>query len=192
MRIAHCVALLTVAVVLAPSRLSLGQASTIHDEPLSERRVSYAIDATLDPDSRTVTGFQRMTWTNPDRVPVDELQFHLYLNAFKGPESTFMRESGGRHRGFSADGNDAWGRIDVERMAVERERTVAAGTAELEPELIDLTEYIRFISPDDDNPNDETVIAVSLRTGMPVIALTSEVAMAIPALGPSVLSALPG
>ncbi len=146
---------------------ALGQASTIYDGPLSERRVSYAIEAQLDPVTRTVTGSQRMTWRNPDEVPVDELQFHLYLNAFKGPNTTFMRESGGRHRGFSAEGDDTWGGIDVSRMAVERERTVAAGTAELEPELIDVTERITFIRPDDDNPFDETVISVSLPEPVP-------------------------
>ena len=145
-----------------PIQPLLGQRSTIYDEPLSERRVSYAIDAELDPDARTVSATQRMTWRNPDRVAVDELQFHLYLNAFKGPESTFMRESGGQHRGFSATGENTWGGIDIERMAMERPRAVAAGNSELEPELVDLTEYITFIQPDDANPNDETVISVRL------------------------------
>ena len=45
-----------------PFQPLLGQQSTIYDEPLSERRVSYAIDAELDPDTRTVTATQRMTW----------------------------------------------------------------------------------------------------------------------------------
>jgi hypothetical protein len=162
MRLSERLVWLAVAVLFAPLRLAAGQASTIYDEPLSERRVSYAIDASLDPDSRTVTGFQRMTWRNPDSVPVGELQFHLYLNAFKGPESTFMRESGGRHRGFSAEADDPWGHVEIDRMVIERERTVAAGTAELEPELIDLTENIRFIQHDDGDPFDETVISVPL------------------------------
>jgi hypothetical protein len=162
MRPAYWVSLLAVLAALYSAPSALGQATTVSDEPLSERRVSYAIDATLDPENRTVTAFQRMTWRNPDTVPVDELQFHLYLNAFKGPESTFMRESGGRHRGFSASGDDTRGHIDISRMVMERERTVAAGTAELEPELIDLTESIRFIQPDDGNPFDETVISVQL------------------------------
>jgi hypothetical protein len=162
MRTTSFLVLVVVAIAAQPVRSAYGQATTISDEPLSERRVSYAIDAELDPETRTVTAVQRTTWRNPDTVPVDELQFHLYLNAFKSPESTFMRESGGRHRGFSATGDDSWGGIDVRRMVMERERTVASATGELEPELIDLTESIRFIQPDDGNTSDETVISVRL------------------------------
>ena len=89
---------------------------TVSDEPLSDRRVSYDLAVTLDPEARTVTGLERVTWRNPDRVPVDELQFHLYLNAFSGPNSTFMRESGGGHRGFRAEGTDPWGSLEITRV----------------------------------------------------------------------------
>ena len=97
---------------------AFAQQPTIYDEPLSERRVSYTINVTLDPEARTVRGQERISWRNPDNVPVEELQFHLYLNAFKNPQSTFMRESGGRHRGFSADDADRWGGVEITSMRV--------------------------------------------------------------------------
>lgn len=123
---------------------------TTAEAPLSERRVSYTMDVLLDPEARTVQGTERVTWRNPGNVPVAELQFHLYLNAFKNERSTFMRESGGRHRGFSAEGDDVWGGVTVDRMQI-------AGL-----EGADLTQTIQFIHPDDDNPDDETVISVQL------------------------------
>lgn len=144
--------------LLAPS--SAAQ-STISDEPLSERRVSYRMEVALDPDSRTVSGNQRLTWRNPDDVPVDELQFHLYLNAFRNNESTFMRESGGMHRGNSASADNPWGGIEVRSMRI------ADDEGDIQPGLPsgparDLTPHMRFIQPDDGNPEDRTVMAVTL------------------------------
>lgn len=131
--------------------------TTTSDEPLSDRRVSYVMDVSLDSDNRTVTGRQRLTWRNPADEPIDELQFHLYLNAFSGPNSTFMRESGGSHRGFSADESDPWGGIEIDRML-----RVDPGPGTGSETATDLTSRIRFIQPDDDNIDDRTVIQVDL------------------------------
>jgi len=128
------------------------QRTTTSDTPLSDRRVSYTMDVRLDPDARTVSGAQRMTWRNPDSVPVDELQFHLYLNAFRDNNSTFMKESGGAHRGFSAEGDNPWGGMDITSIR----------TADL-----DLTPRMRFIQPDDGNTDDRTVMSVQLPEAVP-------------------------
>lgn len=131
--------------------------TTTSDEPLSDRRVSYVMDVRLDPAERTVSGTQRLTWRNPAAVPVDELQFHLYLNAFSGPNSTFMRESGGVHRGYSAGERDPWGGIEIERMM-----RLGSDAADGSEDATDLTPDIRFIQPDDGNLDDRTVIQVDL------------------------------
>ena len=81
------------------------------------------------------------------RTPWGELQFHLYLNAFKNLKTTFMKESGGSSRGHLLE-KDAWGWIDVKRLAID-------GGA-------DLTRSIRFIQPDDGNTDDQSVISVPL------------------------------
>ena len=146
-------ALLYAVGLLGLTATAHAQTSTTSDEPLSERRVAYAIDARLDPETKTVYGTQRLTWRNPDRVPVDTLQFHLYLNAFQDSSSTFMRESGGRHRGFAPEGADVWGGIEVTRMRIAPEGA-GEGTA-------DLTGDLRFIHPDG-NEDDRTVAAVAL------------------------------
>src|SRR5271157_5181407 len=114
---------------------------------LSDHIVAYRIRAELDPARKTVTGHQTLTWRNTSPNPVRELRFHLYLNAFQNEKSTFMRESGGQLRGDRASKDD-WGYIEVQRMQV-------AGGA-------DLTRALRFLHPDDDNADDQTVAAVTL------------------------------
>lgn len=135
------------------------QQATISDTPLSDRQVAYRMNVSLDPDAKTVSGTERLTWRNPDNKPVTELQFHLYLNAFRNNKSTFMKESGGVHRGFKADDDNPWGGIDVLRMQIASD--------DLSPSvpiggMTDLTDQIRFIQPDDGDSDDQTVIAVTL------------------------------
>ena len=144
------------------------QKPTIHAEPLSERRVSYDMVVELEPEARTVEGIQRITWRNPGQVPVDELQFHMYLNAFRDANSTFMRESGGSHRGFEAGDEDPWGGVEITRLQLVGQDLPPHGDLTLlpsptEPEAgTDLTEAMRFIRPDDGNPDDFTVFEVDL------------------------------
>jgi len=140
---------------------TFGQRATISDKPLSDRIVSYTMDVTLEPESHTVRGTEHVTWRNPDRSPVDELQFHLYLNAFESAHSTFMRESGGQHRGFSAHGDHVRGGINVNRLQLVPAHQGDAVPLTAAP-LVDLTDRITFIQPDDNNADDRTVISVKL------------------------------
>ncbi|MEM1272071.1 MAG: M1 family metallopeptidase, partial [Bacteroidota bacterium] len=143
------------------------QADTRPDAPLSERRVSYDIDVTLDPEAKTVSGVERITWRNTGPQPVGELQFHMYLNAFK-PGSTFMRESGGRHRGFEASSEDRWGGVELSSLRIVDAPLVPdgdlLGTPALDPITAgtELLDEARFIQPDDSNLSDETVLSVPL------------------------------
>ncbi len=121
-------------------------AATAH-AALSEHIVAYRIRAELDAARKTVAGHQTLTWRNTSPDTIRELQFHLYLNAFQNEKSSFMRESGGELRGDQASKDD-WGYIEVQHMQI--------------PGGADLTHSIRFIHPDDDNADDQTVAAVAL------------------------------
>ena len=116
--------------------------------PLSPRNASYTITARLDPATRIITGSETIAWRNITSRPAVDLQFHLYWNAWNNTRSTFMREralgAGADDRGRRAD---EWARIDVTAIRI-------GGT--------DRTASKRFIAPDDDNPNDETVMSVPL------------------------------
>ncbi len=158
--ISYCVVLF--AAIVCWSQGAMAQQATTSSEPLSERLIKYDMDVELDPETKSIAGKQRITWRNPDKVPIDELQFHLYLNAFKNEQSTFMVESGGSHRGFSPQSDNPWGGTDVNSMHIvsngSTDTTPLAGS----PAVVDLTDRITFIQPDDDNVNDQTVISVSL------------------------------
>ncbi len=141
--------LISFALVLILTRIANSQ-HQIFTTPHSDRITSYNISARLNPDTKTVEGSMTLSWRNPSTDMVNELQFHLYLNAFKNTKSTFMQESGGSHRGFSLDESkmEEWGYIDVTSMKI------------VDGE--DLTGKIKFIQPDDNNANDQTVISVML------------------------------
>ena len=138
------------------------------------------MSAGYDADSRQVRGVERIRWRNTTSAPVEELQFHLYLNAFANDRSTFMTESGGQLRGIEMK-NRRWGWIEVEamRLAYGADLVADGVLAEEEganpfrrppmPEVPDEPESVRlegypdlktveeFIRPDDGNPEDRTV-----------------------------------
>ncbi len=121
----------------------------IFERPLSPRIANYDMKARLFPDTKIIEGSYVLNWWNASSDTVRELQFHLYLNAFKNEKSTFIRESGGRHRsGEIKLEKENWGFVDILSMKI------------VEGE--DLTEKIEFIHPDDDNADDQTVIRVPL------------------------------
>ena len=119
---------------------------------LGESIVEYRIKASLSPREKIVIGDEVLTWLNTGDSPVSELHFHLYLNAFKNNRSTFMKESGGSNRGFTAD-EDRWGFINISRIAIQ-------GGADLTPALV-------YIQPDDQNPDDQSVMKVPLPEPLP-------------------------
>ena len=82
----------------------------------AEDVVDYTMTAELDPGAHTVHGEGKIFWRNTSSQPVHEVWLHLYLNAFKNEQSTFMREPtfGGR----GAEGVTDWGTIDVRRFAM--------------------------------------------------------------------------
>ena len=87
---------------------------------LSDRVVSYTIEATLDPDKHTVDAHQRMTWRNRSERPVSVVYMHLYLNAFEGPGSTFFAErdmfGSSGSRGAAELKKGEWGYIDLKKV----------------------------------------------------------------------------
>ncbi len=107
---------------------------------------SYQITCRLDTEKKTIEANEVLTWKNATSKPAPTLRLHLYLNAFRNTLSTFWRESGGDHR----DGRlpDSWGAIEITRMTG--------------PDGTDLLPAMRFIAPDDGNPDDRTVAEVVL------------------------------
>jgi hypothetical protein len=139
---------LTLAALLAGGRLAQADALPAHAEPVA----SYEIRVRLDAEAKTLGGTEHLTWRNPAREPVGELWFHLYLNAFKNSESTFMRESGGELRGDQMP-EAGWGFVEVKSLRGS--------------DGIDLAPRGRFEQPDDANAADRTVWRVPLAAPVP-------------------------
>ena len=119
--------------------------------PLSPRNANYTIAARLDPSTRTITATETIVWRNVTRTTATELQFHLYWNAWKDANSTWMREramSGADPSARRRSGD--WSKVEVTAI-----RLTAPGSA-------DLTASQHFIAPDDGNARDATVMAVPL------------------------------
>ena len=124
--------------------------------PRSLRNANYSIDVRLDPERRTLTGREILTWRNVTASATPELQLHLYYNAWKNSSSTWMRERRlARRPGLESRPAADWGWIDVTAV-----RLLGAGAAP----PIDLTARTRHIAPDDGNQDDQTVMAVPLPT----------------------------
>jgi hypothetical protein len=117
-------------------------------QPLSPRIANYNIDVHLDTGLKRLFARETLTWRNTSSDTICDLQFHMYLNAFKNERSTFMRESGGRHRVFTSDNKKGWGWTEIRKIR----RT--GGT--------DLMSKMAYIQPDDGNRFDETVLRIDL------------------------------
>ena len=103
--------------------------------PASPPVVEYTIQASLDEKEKTISGDEILVWRNPSSDEIRELQFHLYLNAFKNDRSLFARESGGRLRGDKAGTRpEDWGWIDVVSVRTEKNYDLKPLTRFLEPD----------------------------------------------------------
>jgi hypothetical protein len=123
----------------------VAEGQIVVDKPLSTRLTGYDINAVLDPEEHTVNGRMTAYWVNHSSFPVSEAMMHMYLNAFSSNMSTFSAQ--GR---WSAAGDDGWGWVKV--------CTVTDGIGN------DLIDSLTYVSPDDGNMHDRTV----MRVGLPV------------------------
>lgn len=118
-------------------------------EALSTRTASYDMDVELDVDAKKIYGKQTLYWKNPSSDTIDELQYHLYHNAFKNSKTSFMRES--NFDLLEVDGENCdWSYVDVQKIVDEFGN--------------DFTASIQYIQPDDGNEFDQTVLQVPLKT----------------------------
>jgi len=116
----------------------------INKKPLSIRQTGYNIDTKLDPVTKTVTGKMEAFWVNKSTDIVPDIRLHLYMNAFRNNETTMNSERGG-----PADNKDSdYGWVDI-RSFTDRNGN-------------DLMPLMKFISPDDGNMSDQTVLQVML------------------------------
>jgi hypothetical protein len=146
----------TLAAFTCASTVALGQTYKSHIE---NPTVRYQMSARLDPAAKTIQGHYTLVWRNHTDESIPDLYFHLYLNAFKNVDSTFMREGlVSRRREVlkewrTTPEKDKWGWVEVNKIQI-------AGGA-------DLTSAKSFVHPDDDNAADQSVMRVALPQPIP-------------------------
>jgi hypothetical protein len=138
----------------AASAAAQAESTGVIAPPLSPRNASYTIAARLDPATHTLTGSETLAWRNISTSSATELRFHLYWNAWRNNASTYMRES---RLGAIRPNADAESTPDSERARIDVTSIRLAA-----PAAADLTSAQHFVAPDDDNVNDQTVMAVPL------------------------------
>jgi hypothetical protein len=148
--------LLGVLAVVASLGISAAQT---YQSRLEHPIVRYQMSARLDSAAKKVAGHYHLIWWNHTGDSIPDLYFHLYLNAFKNMDSTFLREASlSRRRDllkeWRAEPEGAkWGWVEVNKLQI-------VGGA-------DLTPAITFVHPDDDNGADQTVARVPLAQPIP-------------------------
>src|ERR1700752_1183512 len=154
----------SLAAVLITFALAIGgDDRTRAQEPASmaPRTASYSIDATLDPAARTITGREVVTWRNPGTIPAYSIRLHLYWNAWRNTDSTWLRQRAlaglGRNALAERTASDfGWQQVTELRL-VNPDGTPGA----------DMLASFRYISPTDQNQADRSLAAAELPVAVP-------------------------
>jgi hypothetical protein len=118
----HLLARCLLAALLALAGAGLLASATRGNDLLPQSRswpavppvASYQIAVTLDPTAHTLAGHEVIAYCNRSADTIDDLVFHLYLNAFRNGTTLFMRESGGVSRGFGySRDHPGWIEVDA-------------------------------------------------------------------------------
>lgn len=122
----------------------------------SPRNANYDIDVTLDPAARTLTGSEVITWRNIGTLAAYSVRVHLYWNAFRNTNSTWLKQR-------QLVGDDAFGDAPEGDFGYTEVATIAVlnddGT-----DKADLKPVLRYISPDDQNLDDRSLASAELPT----------------------------
>jgi hypothetical protein len=110
--------------------------------------VRYEIEVTLDPEAHTLSGIEKIRWTNRGGVATDEIYLHLYLSALASSRSTFMRELQMRSLRNRTIWGEDWGWTRIDRLTLD--------------DGSDLLSDMEFVRPEDDNNFDFTLARVPL------------------------------
>ena len=112
---------------------------------------NYQMEVELDIEAKKVYGKTVLNWTNPSNNTVDYLLFHMYYNAFKNSQSTFMTEGGiPDFLTKNIDQNCGWGWTHISKIS--------------DADGNDLSSGIHYVQTDDKNTKDQTVLKVPLKS----------------------------
>jgi len=112
-----------------------------------EKIVDYNMKVDFYPQKKLIRGKEIIQWKNSSDKNISELMFHLYLNAFKNEESTFMKEAliNLKEKPYFKNKNETgWEKIKLIKV-----------------NNIKVNRFF-YVQPDDNNTHDRTVLKVHL------------------------------
>lgn len=118
---------------------------------------NYKMDIYLHDETKQIDGYTELSWTNTSKVPVTELQFHLYYNAFRNNKSTFFSENNNRMSFLDPTSEERWSWSEI-KMFKDQDGNAL---------------QMSYIQPDDQNPIDKTVLKIQLEN--PVLPSETQV-----------------
>ncbi|MEO6190060.1 MAG: M1 family metallopeptidase, partial [Saprospiraceae bacterium] len=131
---------------------AITQCNPYFKSPLSSRPTYYNIDAQLDESTKQIKASQSIQYINQSKVAIHELRFYMYLNAFKNTNSTFLKGTTNIFGQTLANRkSDEWGWIDIQDLYITQKQI-----------QYDLQNKFKYISLDDGNESDQTVLQVEL------------------------------
>jgi len=158
-----CLALLAGLLLLqaGPAGPAFAQSATAGEQtpetaPLSPRNANYDIDVTLDPAARTLTGSEVIQWRNIGTMAAYSIRVHLYWNAFRNTNSTWLKQR-------KLVGDDAFGDAPEVDFGYSELATIAIVNDDGSVRA-DLKPALRYISPDDQNADDRSLASAELPT----------------------------
>lgn len=116
-------------------------AQTIFEKPKSNRVANYDISVNFTPDKKLIEGKMQLKWFNKTSDTITNLHFHTYMNAFKNSNSTLLKP-------FDKHLED-WGWVQIQSIEQHNGDN--------------LSENWHYISPNDNNQDDQTVVQVDLK-----------------------------
>jgi hypothetical protein len=139
--------------IIALLFLAIGSDATAQSPPpgqaLSNRVANYEIHVKLDHAKRQISAHQVITFTNHSPQPIKYLRLYMYLNSFKHTETTFLKGAPNIFGNSYADrAQDEWGWIHLDTFRAESGAILAT----------------KYVQPDDQNPDDQSVLHVDLDT----------------------------
>ena len=139
--------------IAAPPTTQPRQADAPPPGARSPRNANYDIDVRLDHATRTLTGTAVIRWRNIGQAGTDSLRLHLYWNGWRNTASTWMREYQLAEGDTTGTRAGDWSFINVTALALADANGAPA---------TDLMPTFTFVQPDDGNPEDRSLAAVTL------------------------------
>lgn len=128
----------------------IAQCDPFFPKALSPRTAHYTMEVKLDHSNRMLYATQTIKLYNHSPAPIKNLRFYLYFNAFKNTESTFLKGTTQIFgQGFGERNAKEWGWVNIDTFRQDGKNISA---------------NMRFVQPDDQNPDDQSVLDVLLDT----------------------------